>query len=313
MSFITIANVQTIIFNSDLENIDLKSRIYDIPIHFFSKYEKNALSAFQELLKDPEKYFTEIYRPKITEDTLTYVYEGKKPSYHEYCCCPRLCSDYQNFEIPPDIKRKGPNEVKKFRKWFETQKHHLIKKPDLFVFNLELDWKIRTNPRAINRDNSGYVKFENMKIEDLKERIDRKIKAAGWFYYKNEKNTAILKKFSKIAHLWKKEDAIYGNDTGYSDEDVKEFLKYYDKQFKMPLKADLIEYYRLKLNPEIKMKGLILKRLGFKACAHCHRTNYEKKEVTTHYGNDKNYIDQEVKDLLKDYGQQLLVENELPY
>jgi len=51
---------------------------------------------------------------------------------------------------------------------------------------------------------------------------------------------------------------------------VKDLLKKYDNEFKKPLKKMLIEYYRLKHNPEIRMEGEVLELLGFKPCAFCH-------------------------------------------
>ena len=77
MSFITLANTNKIIFNSDIQSLDLTGDIYKIPIYFFSKYEENALLAIQELLKDPDKYFTEIYKPYKPVDTYSYVYRAK--------------------------------------------------------------------------------------------------------------------------------------------------------------------------------------------------------------------------------------------
>jgi|TARA_B100001971_G_scaffold72922_1_gene67205 hypothetical protein len=279
MSFITLANTIKIILNmTDVKVIDLQGSVYKIPIYFFSRFEKNALLAVQELLKDPKNFFTEIYQPYKAVDSFTYIYEGQIPSYHEHSCCPRLNSDFQNFEIPTDIKEQGVEKVKEFRKWFKTVEH-LIEKPYIFVARLHARWGINTNPRAINLYNSGSVKFNNIKIEVLEKRIDSKIKAAGQFYYKNEKNKAILKRFSKLTFLAKKEEDIYYNDTDYSDQEIKDLLREYDKKFKRPLKADLIEYYRVKLNPEIKMEGLLLERLGFKACGQCHRTDYEKNDV----------------------------------
>lgn len=274
MSFITLANTNKIIFNSDIQSLDLTGDIYKIPIYFFSKYEENALLAIQELLKDPDKYFTEIYKPYKPVDTYSYVYEGQKPGYHKFSCCPRLQSDYQNFEVPQEIKDKGPDAVQEFRQWFETVKH-LLDKPDIFVERLRIKYGIVTNPKAINRDNSGSTEMENLTIEELEKRIDSLIKEAGRFFYKSEKNTTILKRFSKFTHIAYKSDDIYNNDTGYSDEEVKELLKGYDAEFKRPLKRYLIEYYRMKLNPEIKMEGHFLEQLGFKPCGHCHSQEYE--------------------------------------
>jgi len=270
MAYITLANTKKIILQSNIKELNLEGEIYHIPIYFFSKYEKNELLAIKELLKDPEKYFKEIYKPYKPVDTYSYVYEGQHPSYHKFSSCPRLNSDYQNFEIPPEIKAKGPEAVKEFRKWFEEVKY-LLDRPDVFVARLQARWGIVTNPKAINRDNSGSTIIENLTIEELEEKIDGLIKEAGRFYYKSDKNKKILKRFSKLTFIaYKKYDDIYNNDTGYSDEEVKQLLKHYDKEYKKPLKKYLIEYYRLKHNPEIKMEGYLLDKLGFNPCRFCY-------------------------------------------
>lgn len=273
MPFITLSNTNKIVFNTDIQSLDLQGEIYKIPIYFFSKYEENALLSIQELLKDPERYFKEIYKPYKPVDTYSYVYEGQKPAYHKFSCCPRLKSDYQNFEVPQEIKDKGHDAVQEFRQWFETVKH-LLYKPDIFVERLRIRYGIVTNPKAINRENSGSTLAENLTIGELEDIIDTLIREAGRFYYKDKKNTTILKRFSKFTHIANKVDNIYNNDTGYSDEEVKELLRVYDAEFKRPLKHHLIEYYRLKLNPEIKMEGLFLEQLGFVRCGHCYSPEY---------------------------------------
>ncbi|MEX0597111.1 MAG: hypothetical protein WD512_11480, partial [Candidatus Paceibacterota bacterium] len=238
---------------------------------------ENALLAIQELLKDPEKYFTDIYVPYESKDTYSYIYEGQQPAYHKYPSCPRLHSDYQNFEIPETIQEKGPNAVNEFREWFEEVKH-LMEKPDIFVTQLHARWGIVTNPSAINKSNSGFTITENSTVEELEDKIDSLIKEAGRFYYKSDNNTEILKRFSKFTFLAYKQDDIYNNDTGFTDEEVKELLKFYDEEFKRPLKKLLIEYYRLKLNPDIQMEGYLLKKLGFNPCGYCHDENYQPKD-----------------------------------
>ena len=96
MAYITLANANRIIFNSNVQRINLSGEIYKIPIHFFNRYEKNALLAIQELLKDPKKYFSEIFTPFNPIDTFQFVYEGKNPSFHESVDCSRLTSKYEN-------------------------------------------------------------------------------------------------------------------------------------------------------------------------------------------------------------------------
>jgi hypothetical protein len=159
MAYITLANTKKIIFNSNIKGLDLSGELYKIPIYFFSKYEKNALLAIQELLKNPEEYFYTIYKPYTPVDTYTYVYEGKHPSYHSTPNCPRLNAKYENFEIPSDIREKGADVVKEFRQWFETVKH-LLERPDIFVARLQARWGIVTNPNAISIEILGIQKLK---------------------------------------------------------------------------------------------------------------------------------------------------------
>ena len=297
MGFITLANTNKIIFNSDFKNLDLKGDIYKIPIYFFSKYEKNSLLAIQELLKDPEKYFSEIYKPYKPIDTFTYVYEGQNPSYHQFSCCPRLLSNYQNFEVPQEIQDNGIDAVQEFRQWFESVKH-LLDKPDIFVERLRIKYGIITNPKAINKENSGSTIIENMTIEELKNVIDSLIVKAGHFHKRDEKHTAILNRFSKYTYIAYKSDRIFNNETGYRDDEVKDLLKSYDEEFKRPLKRMLIEYYRLKLNPEIKMEDHFLDLLGFEPCKYCHHLDYIPKNIEYALRNDNNndwsFVDQNI-------------------
>lgn len=277
MAYITIANTNKIIYDSDLKDLDLTGEIYRIPIYFFNKYEEKSLLAIQELLKDPERYFDKIYKPYKPKDTYTLVYEGGKPAYHKYKCCPTLNSDYHNFPIPEKIKEKGKEAVEEFREWFKTVEH-LLDKPDILVMRLKSKYGIETNPKAINKDNSGFTQFENVSLENIETKINSLIKEAGRFYYVSEKNKAILRKYSKLAFLGFRTDTLEDNNTGYTDDDVKKLLRHFETVYKKPLKGHLIEYYRFKLNPEIKMEGLVLDNLGFKPCGHCHKLAYSPKE-----------------------------------
>jgi len=269
MAYITQSNMKKIIFNSEIKNLDCEGEIYKMRIHFFSKYEKNELLAIQELLKDPENYFNTIYKPYVPVDTYTLVYEGRHPSYHQTANCQRLTAKYENFEIPEDIIKMGKEKILEFREWFKTVEH-LLETPDIFVARLYSRWQINTNPRAITIDNSGSVEIEDITIEELEQKIDTTIKDAGYFCIKDEKSRRIFCEFSQHTFLAYGNKSIYKNNTGYSDNEVKELLWEFDNKFKKQLKNMLIEYYRLKFNPDIKMEGKVLEMLGFRACRHCY-------------------------------------------
>lgn len=274
---ITLANINKIIFNSDIKFLNLSGEIYKIPIYYYSKFEKNALLAIQELLKDPENYFKTIYKPYITIDSYTLVYEEQKPAYHKHSICTKLNADYHNYTIPLEIKEKGPEAVIEFRNWFKTVAHLLLK-PDVFAERLRLKYGIITNPENIMIKNSGITEIENYNIEELEERIEELIRLSKNFFDASKKNKEILSKFSKYTFLAYKDNRIKNNNTGYNDEEVKEILMEFDEKFKRPTKKLLIEYYRLKLNPKITMNDFLLKRLGFKECNYCNKNDYEIEE-----------------------------------
>ena len=275
MAYLTHANIYKIVFGSDLQDINIDRELYKIRIYFYNKYEENALLAFQELLEDPENFIGTIYKPYISKDTFSLVYEGGKPSYHKFSCCPRLNAEYSNFEIPQEIQDKGKEAVKEFRDWFKTVSQHIEDDPEIFVMRLQAKYGINTNPKAIKRDNSGYTKFDNISLDELEPKIDAMIKEAGRFYYQSDKNTEILKRFSKLAYLGEKTDLdLPEHNLDYSNEEIRELLKSYETRFKKPLAIMLRQYYRLKLNPDIKIEGTLLDGLGFKPCGNCHHSNY---------------------------------------
>ena len=259
-----------IINSSDIKNVSTNKKVYEIPIYFFNHYEENSLLSIQELLDSPENYFTEIYKPVKIKDNDKFVYVGSNPSYHKNYNCHRLVADYKNYEIPTDIRDKGPKEVEAFRKWFKTVQYLLEKDPEIFIARLRARWGILTNVKSIKLENSGSTIFENESIEELKLDIAKLIKGAGRFYYASSKNKAILSAFSKFSFLGTSNEPIKNNRTRFSDKEVKALLSYYHKKFKQPLKDKLIKYYRLDLNPEIQMEGEILSQLGFNSCNSCY-------------------------------------------
>ncbi|RRB06862.1 hypothetical protein [Larkinella rosea] len=268
--YITNANYKRMLKKFDLKNLpQLQGDIYKKPIYFFSKLEKNILLAIQDLLRDPENfigmYYTSVKRP----DTYTYVYEGGRPAYHRDLVCPNLHSNFKNFEIPVEIKDKGIQEITRFRKWFHIHKEIFETDLKRFTELLEASFFIIINPATIEQKNSGIEKIRNYDLEELEIEIDDLLKKAGRFYYFTEKITIILKRFSTLTFLAYKTDPIINNDTGYSDDEVREVLKQYDREFKKPLKELLIEYYKVSLNPNLSFSGLLLDRLDFKSCSIC--------------------------------------------
>ena len=108
----------------------------------------------KELFSDSERFFTEYYKPIKTRDTLTYVYEGKKPAYHNKISCVRLNSDYENFEIPELIKDGGITEIEKFN---VTKTNIVINK-----FQKEIDNVLKE--RALTKQDSIKYQIQPLKV-----------------------------------------------------------------------------------------------------------------------------------------------------
>jgi hypothetical protein len=273
MAYITKANAASIVKKTDLTKIDIKGQIYKAPIFFFSRYEANQLLVIKEFIKDPEHFFKELYvaLPKSV-DTLSYVYEyeGKKPAYHKVTTCERLLSYYENFSIPSEIKEKGKEAVIDFRKWFKSVEHLFLTDKEAFTARLLTKYQIVTNPAALKEENSGVEYIANLNFHEVEKKIDVLIKEAGKYYYESTKNTAILKRFSDKTFLAYRSSPIENNNTGYTDEEVRDFLRVYDKTFKAPLRIMLREYYRIQYNPDLDFNGMLLDKLGFKPCSECY-------------------------------------------
>jgi hypothetical protein len=271
MAFITSYNTHKIITRNNFKNVNLSGQVYRFKLYMFSKYEENCLIAIQELMKNPENYFKHIYDPIVINDSKKYVYKEHQPAYHIDKDCKRLHSDFTNFELPEEIKERGDLEIERFRKWF-SENQYLLETPDVFVMRLKLAFGISYNPKSIIYENSGFAEVKNYSVEELENKIDFHIKEAGRYFYAEEKNTKILRAFGKVSGRAFLDIPLEGNCTGYSEYEVKHFLKDYHRKYKLPIRKLLIEYYRIKFNPDLKFAENYMEVLGFKKCECCKRT-----------------------------------------
>jgi hypothetical protein len=122
--------------------------------------------------------------------------------------------------------------------------------------------------------------IENYDLQELEREIDKIISQAGRFFVTNPDKQSILKRFQKLTFLAYSAKEIYSNDTGLSDPELKEFLMKYDLSFKKPLKRLLLEYYRVKYNPELSFQGKLLEQLNFRLCSSCSETNNDNYLIT---------------------------------
>ncbi len=261
------------------EEIDfVTGEIYDIPIYVFNKFELKQLSAARALFEDREFLDGKMYKTIIPEDRHKYVFDGSKPRYHFNLECERLAQDFFNFEIPEEIKERGISEINRFRIWFKENKD-LLEKPDIFNMRIAAAFGLKNQIKHVNYDNSGSSEIENLDLCQVKDNINNLLGQIDSYYQTaNARKKYVIAKYKKLTYLAYKSDPLLDNDTGYSDTAVKNFLKVYDKTFKVPLKKLLIDYYRTLYNKDLKFLGNLLDALGFLPCLTCYNNiNNDKK------------------------------------
>lgn len=315
MAYITKANSKRILRKINLNDIpDIEGKVYKKPIYFLSKWETKYLLLMQSLLKEPEKFAIEVYHPVVNKDTFQYVYESEQPpSYHSNINCERLNSKFKNFEIPFEIKervrdlaiKEGKTEqeiielekqqVEVFRKWFKDNFELFNSDTEEFLKKLDVRWNIQRNVNEIERDNSGVETIENLDLNELESEIDKIISEAGRFFVNNKDKQHIIRRFQKLTFLAYRKGSIEINNTELSDDELKQFLLEYDTNFKKPIKELLIQYYRVKYNPDLSFEGQLLERLNFRSCSVCDGSADVDYVINAVLSNENN--EEEINDL----------------
>lgn len=272
MAYITNFNASRILQQADLKGIKIQERgLFRKSIYFFNWYEELFLKVYQEMLENPEYFFGKVYQ-KIEGERDEYIFTSppKAPAYHESLDCPLLHSDYKNFIIPEEIRNRGPEKVSEFRKWFSTNQDLYEKDAALFQMRLNAKWKIVVPLNEIEKSNSGVVEIKNQSLTELIAKISELLDQARNFVNSSSKNKQMLSTYhQKYAYLGLREDPLEKNNTPYPDEDLKDKMEYFEKNFKRPVKNLLLEYYRMTFNPDLQFDGKLLEGVGFTACSQC--------------------------------------------
>ena len=277
MAYITQYNLKKILRETDIKSVNIDKQLYKNVIDFLSDYDEKELLCTKELLAYPDKFFNEYYFPaRKASDSYKYVEPERDPSYHKLKNCERLLADYMNYRIPEEIIKKGRDEVLEFREWFREHENLKYENPELFAEKLETRWEIKTNLERLTGKNSG-GKIIHKTLADIENEIDTLLLKSGQFYDESKENAEILDAFKRYLFFWKKPDFI-NLKTKHHKKIVKRVLKEFDEKFKEPIKELLIEYYRMKCNPDLEIPSDYLEWLNFKQCQNCYDSIYTVSE-----------------------------------
>ena len=141
-------------------------------------------------------------------------------------------------------KKKGEEEIEKYRVWFKENESIFSERPDIYQMRLQMKFGIVESIQKVDYKNSGNVYKENLTLQEIEARIDSLLHNAAEFYKRNEKRQAIIRRFQTATFLAFKEDKIENNDTEYPDEELKSILRLYYNLFIEPTIYYLKEFFK---------------------------------------------------------------------
>jgi len=272
MVYITTANAAAIVQKIDPKRLArLNGTLYKKSIYVFGKRDKVRLLAIKELFKDPEYFIREYYLEHDRPDTGKYVFEESKPAYHLDAGCDRLTADYINYIIPESIRDQGRAAIAAYREWFRANMYLLSDRPAHFQLRFKTQYGIWIEPQQVELPNSGITKFKPHDQASLEKSIDDILARAAALYNSNDLNRGMISNWGKNAWLGRRPgEPLRGNKTGADEDSIRSFLRDYEGKIILPLKRNLIEYYKIELNPRLEFGRPLLDQLGFVPCQSCY-------------------------------------------
>lgn len=260
MAFITISKFLSMVSLIDQKNSRFNiNDLYKSSLTVLSIKERERLALVRELFKNPEIQVSLKYN-KFVKPVKSYrfVRESSGSSYHTDESCSRLNSDYENYEIPDEIKKRGDAECQRYISWFLSHEYLLaeIGGHEKFIFarNSLFDLKDK-DIGEVHENNSGVTYVENINLESLERDIDNLLEKAKAFkraplnvdvmidYADESKTTGLNDKSQAILNEW---DGI-----------------------KSAIKGKMITYLMVKFNPKLSFSKTLLEQIGFKKCSFC--------------------------------------------
>lgn len=259
MSFITQANANAIRKKIDLVKVGNipTDDIYSADLSILSENERRWLAAAKFFYEDLDLFINYAYSENKVIDTKTMVREGSPPAFHLDRYCENLRSNYKNFYIPPEIQGKGDIEIARFRKWFSDNQNLLEENRERFLTRMELAFKLKNPPplKSIEALNSGVVVEQNFDLQTIESNIEKLLEKGKILKNSKEKSKIIFQFGNK---------SFEKTDNPEFDIVIKEW-----HALKSELKTKLLQYFRVKFNPNLDFDGYLLQRLGFRQCSAC--------------------------------------------
>lgn len=196
---------------------------------------------------------------KPTSNRYLFTSASSAPSYHKSLNCKTLANDFENFEIPLEIRDKGVDQVNRFRD-FAKENRGLLKngKEYLFIQRLKDEFRLKCDIHKISFHNSGKVEVSKMSTPNIKENILQIIKRLEELRATEEGALSIRKyMFAPSTAARSLRDNRNLNDTDREVLDHKKNL------------LDLIIEFNIQKSDGLNFSESLLQFYGFKKCGIC--------------------------------------------
>lgn len=255
IAYITNSNLKKLMPNTGHVTPEKYKDLYKSDLFFIlSEKELHVLYTLREFYKGNYNEIESKYRK-----SLSYVYDSKPPSFHKDGQCKYLSAEYTNYAIPEEIKKKGLEQIMKYKKFFVEHARILSEKPDVFEIKINSEFRPETKIviSKIQYLNSGHGELNGISLSGLEDKIDKLLQSAIEFKDSSDEIWSIIDRRG------------YGPIKSNEAPDLGNPLHKWHHEFKSNLKRLLEKYFKEKFNPDIEISQTFLISAGFRPCLHC--------------------------------------------
>ncbi len=266
MPFITEANLRKFLRTINPSSLDLGSVHVVYKLMCLNKLDVFYLRSWKSILKDENFIRDSKLTLTVKPDNYKWVYEGRSPAFHYSNKCSKLFSDYENFEVPSDIREKGKDTVFEFRSWFVENKERFKLCPEVFEVELLAKYGIHSNLKGVFVQRNSAFDINELSLEELDKAMSKLMRKNLSAF--NGKKQNIFRSYGRQIYLAYRDDVLDPR-SGVSDNYIKSILKDFDENVRKPLIRNIELHYRIKYNPELEFEKEQLELAGFKPCSYC--------------------------------------------
>jgi hypothetical protein len=242
--------------------------IYEVPSELFKKYffldKSDVINLYDKYIlasknfgAEYAKYYYKVNTKEYFERMeKTYVKKVHPKCYHKDDNCERLLSAFNNIFVPIEIRLRGDDEIKRYKKWYNENSiilEAILLKGETFGDRIKLfleemykEFNLKDMPNPADFDNSGSINFDHLSEEALKIAIENKRKAFEEFIEENK--------------------------------DYKQSIEY--EELKEEMNALLYSYIIVKYKVKDGFNEELLKEIGFKCCSKCSLVKVENSTLS---------------------------------